>query len=88
MKQRGISLKEALNSAVRVGLPWLVLLHFSSWPPGQDSFKRCRFDLIDAWLQQSSVTLPEPTPRHLQTMRDLIAPWFLPATSKRFSFVQ
>jgi hypothetical protein len=46
------------------------------------------FDLIDAWLQQPSVTLPEPTARHLQTMRDLIAPWFLPATSKRFSFVQ
>ena len=32
------------------------------------------FDVVDAWLQQSSVAVPEPTARHLQTMRDLIAP--------------
>ena len=32
------------------------------------------FGVVDAWLQQPSVTVPEPTPRHLQTMRDLISP--------------
>ena len=32
------------------------------------------FDLVDAWLQQPSVIVPEPTARHLQTMRDLISP--------------
>ena len=30
--------------------------------------------MVGAWLQQPSVTAPEPTARHLQTMRDLIAP--------------
>ena len=35
---------------------------------------RVAFDLVEAWLQQPSVTVPEPTPRHLQTMRDLILP--------------
>jgi uncharacterized protein len=32
------------------------------------------FEVVDAWLQQASVNVPEPNPRHLQTMRDLIAP--------------
>jgi predicted nucleic acid-binding protein len=32
------------------------------------------FGLIDGWLSQPSVTVPEPTSRHLQTMRDLILP--------------
>lgn len=32
------------------------------------------FDVINAWLQQPSVTIPEPTARHMQTMRDLISP--------------
>jgi len=30
--------------------------------------------VVDAWLQQSSVTVPEPTARHLRTMRALISP--------------
>jgi uncharacterized protein len=32
------------------------------------------FDLVDEWLRQPSVTVPEPTPRHLQTLRDLVLP--------------
>jgi hypothetical protein len=32
------------------------------------------FDLVDFWLQHPSVTVPEPTARHLQTMRDLVSP--------------
>ena len=32
------------------------------------------FDVVDAWLEQPSVTVPEPTARHLQTIRDLISP--------------
>lgn len=30
--------------------------------------------MVDAWLQQPSVTVPEPAGRHLQTLRDLISP--------------
>jgi uncharacterized protein len=30
--------------------------------------------VIDSWLQQHSVIVPEPTGRQLQTMRDLLAP--------------
>jgi predicted nucleic acid-binding protein len=32
------------------------------------------FDLVDAWVPQPSVTVPEPTARHLQTTRDLVPP--------------
>jgi hypothetical protein len=30
---------------------------------------------VDAWLQQPSVTVPEPTARHLHTMRDWFRRW-------------
>lgn len=31
-------------------------------------------DLVDAWLQQPWVIVPEPTAHHLRTLRDLILP--------------
>ncbi|HEV2446927.1 MAG TPA: TA system VapC family ribonuclease toxin [Candidatus Sulfopaludibacter sp.] len=31
------------------------------------------FDLVEAWLRQPPVTVPEPTGRHLFTMRDLLS---------------
>jgi toxin-antitoxin system PIN domain toxin len=62
-----------------VGLPWIVLLAFLRLTTRPGLFQKplsagAAFDVVDAWLQQSSVTVPEPTARHLQTMRDLIAP--------------
>jgi uncharacterized protein len=32
------------------------------------------FDLLDAWLQQPIVTIVEPGPGHLATLRDLVLP--------------
>jgi predicted nucleic acid-binding protein len=37
------------------------------------AYGEAAFDLIDLWLEQPPVTVPEPTPRHLQTMRDLVS---------------
>ena len=62
-----------------MALHWMVLLAFLRLTTRPGAFQRplsvgAAFDVVDAWLQQRSVTVPEPTARHLQTMRDLIAP--------------
>ena len=72
-------LEAAVSGTETVGLPWIVLLAFLRLTTRSGIFQKplssdAAFDVVDAWLQQSSVTVPEPTPRHLQTMRDLIAP--------------
>lgn len=72
-------LEAALSGAETVGLPWIVLLAFLRLTTRTGLFRKplsveAAFDLVDAWLQQPSVTVPEPTPRHLQTMRDLVSP--------------
>jgi toxin-antitoxin system PIN domain toxin len=72
-------LEAAVSGTGTVGLPWIVLLAFLRLTTRTGLFQRpltvdAAFGLVDAWLQQPSVTVPEPTARHLQTMRDLIAP--------------
>jgi len=72
-------LESTVSGTETVGLPWIVLLAFLRLTTRPGIFQKplrvaAAFDLVDAWLQQSSVTVPEPTPRHLQTMRDLISP--------------
>jgi uncharacterized protein len=72
-------LETAVCGTETVGLPWVVLLAFLRLTTRPGLFQKplsvdAAFDVVDLWLQQSSVTVPEPTPRHLQTMRDLIAP--------------
>jgi uncharacterized protein len=62
-----------------VGLPWIVLLAFLRLTTRPGLFKKplrveTAFDLVDAWLQQHSVIVPEPTSRHLRTLRDLVLP--------------
>ena len=62
-----------------IGLPWIVLLAFLRLTTRPGLFQKplsvnAAFDVVDAWLQQPSVTVPEPTARHLQTIRDLISP--------------
>ena len=73
------SLETAVSGPETVGLACIALLAFlrSTTRPGL--FQKplsvdAAFDLVGAWLQQPSVIVPEPTARHLQTMRDLIAP--------------
>ena len=72
-------LESAVSGTETVGLPWIVLLAFLRLTTRTGLFQKpltvdAAFDLMDAWLQQPSVTVPEPTARHLQTMRDLILP--------------
>jgi toxin-antitoxin system PIN domain toxin len=72
---------ESANSGTEtVGLPWIVLLAFLRLTTRPGIFQKplsvdAAFDVVDAWLQQGTVTVPEPTVRHLQTMRDLILRW-------------
>jgi len=72
-------LEAAVSGTETVGLPWIVLLAFLRLTRRSRLFQKPlrideAFDLVDTWLQQPSVTVPEPTARHLQTMRDLISP--------------
>src|SRR5215472_2101339 len=72
-------LEAAVSGTETVGLPWIVLLAFLRLTTRSGLFQKpldveAAFDLIDAWLQQPSVTVPEPTPHHLRTLRDLVLP--------------
>jgi len=72
-------LESAISGTETVGLPWIVLLAFLRLTTRTGLFQKplqvdAAFDVVDVWLQQPSVTVPEPTTRHLQTMRDLISP--------------
>lgn len=72
-------LEAAVSGTETIGLPWVVLLTFLRLTTRPGLFQKplsvdAAFDLVDAWLPQPSVTVPEPTARHLQTMRDLISP--------------
>ena len=71
-------LEAAVSGTETVGLPWIVLLAFLRLTTRTGLFQKplaveAAFDLVDAWLQQPSVTVPEPATRHLQTMRDLVS---------------
>ncbi|MGH9785986.1 MAG: type II toxin-antitoxin system VapC family toxin [Terriglobia bacterium] len=72
-------LEAAVSGTETVGLPWIVLLAFLRLTTRAGLFQKplgveTAFDLINAWLQQPSVTVPEPTARHLHTLRDLVVP--------------
>ena len=72
-------LETAVSGTETIGMPWIVLLAFLRLTTRTGLFRKpltphAAFDLVDDWLQQPSVTVPEPTPRHQQTMRDLISP--------------
>src|ERR1051326_2444684 len=72
-------LEAAVSGTETVGLPWIALLAFLRLTTRPGVFRPplsvdTAFDVVDAWLQQPSVTVPEPTARHLQTMRDLLSP--------------
>jgi uncharacterized protein len=78
-KQAKAWLEAAVSGTETVGLPWIVLLAFLRLTTRPSVFQKplrmdAAFDLIEAWLRQPSVTVPEPTKRHMQTMRDLMGP--------------
>jgi toxin-antitoxin system PIN domain toxin len=72
-------LEAALSGTETVGLPWIVLLAFLRLTTRAGLFQKplsveTAVNLLDVWLQQPSVTVPEPSPRHLRILRNLILP--------------
>jgi len=72
-------LEGVVSGTETVGLPWIVLLAFLRLTTRPGLFQKplqveTAFDVVDGWLQQPSVTVPEPTTRHLRTLRDLVLP--------------
>ena len=62
-----------------MGLPWIVLLAFLRLTTRAGIFQKplvveVAFEIVNSWLQQPSVTVPEPTTHHLRTLRDLVLP--------------
>lgn len=71
-------LETTMAGTETVGLPWIVLLAFLRVTTRPGFFRNplsqtAAFDLIEAWLEQPCVIIPEPTLRHLQVMRGLLA---------------
>ncbi len=72
-------LEAAVSGKETVGLPWIVLLAFLRLTTRPGLFQKPlpvdrAFSLVDAWLDQPSVTVPEPTAHHFRTLRDLVLP--------------
>ena len=62
-----------------VGLSWIVILAFLRLTTRPGVFPRplpieAAFDIVDSWLEQPSVTVVHPGPRHAQMLRDLLLP--------------
>jgi toxin-antitoxin system PIN domain toxin len=72
-------LESALSGKETVGFPWNVLLAFLRLTTRPGLFRRplhvdTAFDLVAAWLDQTSATIVHPGPRHLAVLRDLLQP--------------
>lgn len=72
-------LEAVMSGTETVGLPWIVLLAFLRLTTRPGLFQRPlkaaeAFELIETWMAQPRVIALEPARRHLQTMRDLLAP--------------
>jgi toxin-antitoxin system PIN domain toxin len=70
-------LEAAIASRETVGLPWIVLLAFLRLTTRQGLFQtplsvHAALDLVDTWLEQPSVTVVHPGPRHARMLRDLL----------------
>jgi toxin-antitoxin system PIN domain toxin len=72
-------LEERLSGSETIGLSWNVLLAFLRITTRQGPLRHPlslarAFDLVDAWLDQPSVTVLHPGPRHARLLRDLLEP--------------
>ncbi len=73
-------LETVLGGTETVGLSWTVLLAFLRLTTRPGVFRNplkvaTAFEVVNAWLEQPSVTTVEPTARHLSTLRDLVLPF-------------
>jgi len=72
-------LESALSGTESVGLSWSVLLAFLRLTTRPGLFRRplpvdTAFDLVAFWLDQPSVMIVHPGPRHLSVLRELLQP--------------
>jgi uncharacterized protein len=72
-------LEAAISGSETVALSWNVLLAFLRLTTRAGLFRNpmpleAAFDLVDSWLDQPSVTLLHPGPRHTRLLRELLQP--------------
>ena len=70
-------LETAVTGTETIGIPWIVLLAFLRLTTRPGLFRNplrigTAFDLIDLWLEQSSVSIIHPGPRHGTILRELL----------------
>jgi hypothetical protein len=70
-------LEATISQGETVGLAWTVILAFLRLTTRTGLFRNplpleAAFDLVDAWLDQPSVTVIEPGPQHNRFLRDLL----------------
>jgi toxin-antitoxin system PIN domain toxin len=68
-----------ISGSETIGLSWIVILAFLRLTTRPNLFPRplpieAAFDLVDSWLEQPSVTVVHPGPRHARMLRDLLLP--------------
>jgi uncharacterized protein len=72
-------LEEVLSGTEEVGLAWAVLLGFVRLATNPAVFEAPlgvddALDIVAGWLEQPVTTLVQPSERHVQSLRDLLAP--------------
>jgi uncharacterized protein len=70
-------LEETLNSGIRVGMPWPVLLGFARLASNPRIFPRAiriaaAWQVIESWLDNSNVWIPAPGDRHRELLSSLL----------------
>jgi len=72
-------LEATISGSETIGLPWSVLLAFLRITTRQGPLRNPlsldkAFDLVESWLDQPSVVVLHPGPRHARLLRDLLEP--------------
>jgi len=72
-------LESAISSSESIGLSWNVLLAFVRVTTRPGLFRNplrpeVALDIIESWLNQPSVTVIHPGPRHVSILRELLVP--------------
>jgi uncharacterized protein len=72
-------LEATISGKEMIGISWTVLLAFLRLTTRPGLFSNpisvdAAFDVLDSWLEQPSVTLLDPGPRHRIILREILAP--------------
>jgi uncharacterized protein len=78
-RQAHLWLQQTLSGDEGVGLSWTVVLAFLRLTTRVGVFRKplavkAAFDIVDGWFQQPVTHIVHPGPRHLATVRSLLAP--------------